>query len=120
MDIPFRQVSWTGNPTNPTESVSKGVEWDGQLVSEASQLLIGRDELLSRAVVDCSTFTFDSAAWRGIVVGKSKVADDNDDIVHYVLLIRPLRGSTQVYERVGVGILLDTHISRGTTTVYLR
>ncbi|KAL2689153.1 hypothetical protein Neosp_003205 [[Neocosmospora] mangrovei] len=120
MDIPFRQVSWTGNPKNPTENVPEGAEWDGQLTAEASQLLIEEDELLSRAVIDCSAFTFDSATWRCVVVGKSKVGDESGDIVHYVLLIRPLGGSAQVYERVGVGKLLGTHISRGTTTVYLR
>ncbi|WAO87250.1 Protein kinase domain-containing protein [Fusarium falciforme] len=120
MDIPFRQVSWTGNPTNPIESVSEGEEWDGQLTAEASQLLVDEDELSRRAVIDCSTFTFDSAAWRCIVVGKSKVADESGDVVHYVLLIRPLGGLAQVYERVGVGILLGAHISRGTTRVYLR
>ncbi|UPK91666.1 hypothetical protein LCI18_002601 [Fusarium solani-melongenae] len=120
MDIPFRKVSWTGNPTNPVENIPEGEEWNGQLTAEANQLLVDEDELSRRAVIDCSTFTFDSAAWRCIVVGKSKVANERGDVVHYVLLIRPLGGSAQVYERVGVGILLGTHVSRGTTRVYLR
>ncbi|RSL56431.1 hypothetical protein CEP54_008829 [Fusarium duplospermum] len=120
MDIPFGQVDWVGNPTNPAGTIQEGAEWDGQLTAEANQLLIDEDELLGRAVIDCSTFKFDSTVWRCVVVGKSKVENESGDVDHYVLVIRPLGGSSQVYERVGVGKLLGTHISTETTKVYLR
>ncbi|RSL50901.1 hypothetical protein CEP53_008631 [Fusarium sp. AF-6] len=38
MDIPFGQVDWTGNLTNPTGSVPEDVEWDGQLTAEHVQV----------------------------------------------------------------------------------
>ncbi|KAL6835734.1 hypothetical protein J3E69DRAFT_352248 [Trichoderma sp. SZMC 28015] len=119
MDIPFQQVNWTGNLQNPFDSSSHKASCDNRLHAKANQLLLLSDEteLLRRVRIDSKNNTFDCNSWKCVVVGKDKAANDNGEIVHYVLLVRSVSCAAQTYERVGVGALLAGHISPVTESI---
>lgn len=114
LDIPFSQVSWLKNPTNPFGAeASLSDSWDGRLHATANALLIGEQELLKRVVLDCDSHHYDRRTWRCVVLGKSKVEGGNAEVGNYALLIRPISSADapDTYERVGAGILWESHFS---------
>lgn len=119
MDIPFKKVHWTGNLQSPFGTPAHKEKWDKRLRAEANELLIDKIELSERATLDCNDYSFDSNTWKCIVVGKDKSGDENEEIVHYVLLVRLVSCDSQTCERVGVGFLLADHISPNTETVFI-
>ncbi|KAL6691323.1 heterokaryon incompatibility domain-containing protein [Trichoderma pleuroticola] len=121
LEIPFEQVHWSGNPKSPFRFSGHEVQCDNRLHAEAKQLLLlfGETELLSRVTIDSKEYTFDQNSWRCIVVGKDKVANEDGEIVHYVLLVRSVSCAPRTYERVGVGALLAGHISPVAESVFV-
>ncbi|KAK0763517.1 hypothetical protein N5P37_002894 [Trichoderma harzianum] len=113
MEIPFDLVHWTRNPESPFRFAAQEAQCDDRLHAKANQLLLltGEGDLLSRVKVDSKDYSFDQNSWKCIVVGKSKAANEDEEIVHYVLLVRSVSCAPQTYERVGVGSLLAGHIS---------
>ncbi|KAL6790911.1 hypothetical protein J3E68DRAFT_411615 [Trichoderma sp. SZMC 28012] len=121
MKIPFDQVDWIGNLESPFRFSANGAQCDNRLHAKANPLLPSSDEteLLSRVRVDSKNYTFDHNSWKCVVVGKDKVANEDGEIVHYVLLVRSVLCAPRTYERVGVGVLLEGHISPGTNNIYV-
>lgn len=121
MGIPFKEVNWMGNFVDPFGPPSDRADWDGRLLAYANQLLIDEGELSKRSKIDQMDSKIDPIGWRCIVCGESKLSDDQGRFLQYVLLIHQTH-STEVlatYERVGVAVLLDTHIVPGTTKVWV-
>ncbi|KAI8304104.1 hypothetical protein K4K59_012923 [Colletotrichum sp. SAR11_240] len=121
MEVPFGGVTWTGDLENPFQPGFDDAKWDGRVVAKAKRLAIDDDEFEERCTVDLSLYKFEPNRWKCVVVGESKVANEDGDKNQYVLFIRErLSGVTiPVYERVGVGILLQTQVAGETTIVYI-
>lgn len=121
MDIPFGEVTWTGDLENPFQSGLDNTEWNGQLVAKAKRLAIDDGEFEERCKVDLSLYKSEPSSWKCVVVGESKVPNEDGDKNQYVLLIRKRSAvvATPVYERVGVGILLQSQVGLGTIKVHL-
>lgn len=121
MEIPFGGVAWTGDVETPFQPGFDDAKWDGRLVAKARRLAIEDAEFDEKCQVDSSLYKFDPSCWKCVVVGKSKVANEAGDKNHYVLLIRERSSGVtpSVYERVGVGILLQTHVGVETTIVHI-
>lgn len=119
LDIPFGQVTWTGNvkPFRPQSDAP----WDGRLQVETNELLIDKDELEKRVEADLSGSQLDPVGLRSVVVGRSKVANQDGTFDQYVLLIRQIPSDAMpvAFERVGAGKLLDVHIGRDCVMVDL-
>ncbi|CAI0644692.1 unnamed protein product [Colletotrichum noveboracense] len=121
MDVPFDEVTWTGDLENPFKAGFDETEWDGQLTAKVKGLAIDDGEFEERCKIDLSLYKFDPNSWKCVVVGKSKVSKQDGGIDQYVLLVRERSSSVTppIYERVGVGILLQTHVTLGTTVVHI-
>ncbi|KAF5020854.1 hypothetical protein F66182_7109 [Fusarium sp. NRRL 66182] len=121
MEIPFKQVNWMGNFIDPLGSLSNEADWDGRLLAQANNLLIDQAELETKSRIDRGDCKIDCIHWKCVVCGQSKLSDEYGNFDHYVLLIRqtPSGGAMNTYERVGVGVLLGTHIVPGTTEVWV-
>jgi hypothetical protein len=119
MDIPFKQVNWRGNPRSPFSITETNAECDSQLRAEANQLLIDEIKLSKIATIDSHEYTFDPASWKCIVVGESKVAQQDSEIAYYVLLVRSVSRILKTYERVGVGVFSCTHFSIESERIFL-
>ncbi|EQB52770.1 hypothetical protein CGLO_07576 [Colletotrichum gloeosporioides Cg-14] len=121
MDIPFGEVTWTGDLENPFKPGFDDTEWNGRLVAKAKRLAIDDGEFEERCKVDLSLYKFEPRSWKCVVVGESKVANEDGDKNQYVLLIRKRSSvvATPVYERVGVGILLQTQVGLGSIKIHL-
>ncbi|KAH6949464.1 hypothetical protein DER45DRAFT_620035 [Fusarium avenaceum] len=119
LDIPFGQVTWTGN-LKPFRS-QLNAPWDGRLQVGTNELLIDKDELDKRVEADMSGSQLDPVGLRSVVVGKSKVANQDGTFDQYVLLIRqiPSDAMSVAFERIGAGKLLDVHIGRDCAMVDL-
>lgn len=113
MDIPFNGVNWTGRITRSDE--------EDRLLGEASHVSIDETELYNNTVLDSTEFKFDPGTWMCIVVGDMKTKRENEDVTHYVLLVRmeSLDVLPHSYKRVGVGMLASAHIVPGTTSISL-
>ncbi|KAJ0373181.1 hypothetical protein COL26b_008663 [Colletotrichum chrysophilum] len=121
MDIPFGEVAWTGDLENPFQSGFDDTGWHGRLIAKAKRLAIDDGEFEERCNVDLGLHKFQPSSWKCVVVGESKVANMNGDKNQYVLLIRERSSGVTppVYERVGVGILLQMHVAMETAIVYV-
>lgn len=117
MEIPFEQVDWIENPESPFGFSAHGAQCDSRLHAKANQL-INNPMLLDKVTLDSKDYSFDQNSWKCIVVGKSK-ANEDSEIVHYVLLVRSVPCAPQTYERVGVGALLADHISPATESIFV-
>ncbi|KAF4448953.1 hypothetical protein F53441_7722 [Fusarium austroafricanum] len=115
MDIPFGKVAWTGNVKKPFGDVA----WEGRMQADAHELLISRADLEERAQADLSDMQLDPVGLRCVVVGTSKVDNQDGTVDQYVLLIRQISSHAASYERVGAGIILDIHVGQGCATVDL-
>lgn len=95
---------------------------DRRLRAKASKLRLDGVQLMEKAVLDVQGTEFIEDSWRCVLVGRKQRGGEEHDAVHYVLLIRPVSCSGQsdnLYERVGVAILLESHISVETTPVFI-
>ncbi|KAE9572791.1 hypothetical protein CGMCC3_g11145 [Colletotrichum fructicola] len=121
MDVSFDEVTWTGDLENPFKAGFDETEWDGQLAAKVKRLAIDDGEFEERCKIDLSLYKFDPNSWKCVVVGKSKVSKQDGSIDQYVLLVRERSSSVTppIYERVGVGILLQTHVTLETTVVHI-
>ncbi|KAK1841566.1 tol-like protein [Colletotrichum chrysophilum] len=121
VEIPFGGVTWTGDLENPFQSSFDDAKWDGRLRAKARRLVIEDDEFEERCKVDLSLQKFEPNSWKCVVVGKSKGANQEGDMNQYVLLVHERLSSVvpPVYERVGVGILLQTHVALETTIFHI-
>ncbi|KAF0329547.1 tol-like protein [Colletotrichum asianum] len=121
MNIPFGEVTWTGDLENPFQPGFDDAKWDGRLVAKAKGLAIDDGEFEERCTVDLSLYKFEPSRWKCVVVGESKVANEDGDKNQYVLLIRERSSgvTTPIYERVGVGILFQTQVAVETTIVHI-
>ncbi|RFN45633.1 tol-like protein [Fusarium flagelliforme] len=119
LDIPFGNVNWTGDVTNPFNEYyhEDEVPWDRGLQVKARELAIGEDILKNRIRIDRTYSEMDPKEIICAVVGTSKLANDDGTTDQYVLLLRWT--SPCVYERCGVGILLDIHIQPESFPVYV-
>lgn len=116
MDIPFAGVDWTGNVRGPPDAAG-----DGRVSAEASELRVSGEDSMSRAVLDVQSVEFVEDSWKCVLVGRKK-GGRQDDAEHYVLLLRRLPSSDpsdDLYERVGVAVLLDSHLSVETSSVFI-
>lgn len=116
MDIPFAGVDWTGNVRGPPDAAG-----DGRVSAEASELRVSGEELMARAVLDVQDVVFVEDSRKCVLVGKKKGGRD-DDAEHYVLLLHHLPSSDasdDLYERIGVAVLLDSHLSVETSSVFI-
>ncbi|KAJ4865530.1 heterokaryon incompatibility protein (HET) domain-containing protein [Trichoderma breve] len=89
------------------------------VATDRSKAILGLQSRLARAFESkaCYDYSFDQNCWKCIVVGKDKVVNEDGEIVHYVLLVRSVSFAPQTYERVGVGALLEGHISPATESI---
>ncbi|QYS92813.1 Protein kinase domain-containing protein [Trichoderma simmonsii] len=117
MEIPFEQVDWIKNPESPFGFSAHGAQCDSRLHAKANKL-INSPKLLDRVTLDSKDYSFDQNSWKCIVAGKSK-ANEDSEVVHYVLLVRSVSCAPQTYERVGVGALLADHISPATESIFV-
>ncbi|KAI1350966.1 hypothetical protein F5Y01DRAFT_315249 [Xylaria sp. FL0043] len=93
-DIPFGKVDWTEDLPNPFVGELQNGVCTRVLAARARKLTIKRKDMDGRKKKEA---------------GKS----EDENLSHYVLLIRPSPGSQSqdMYERVGMGILTPTHFS---------
>lgn len=118
LDVPFNTVSWQGNLQNPFGPGADKDNWDGSLCATANKLLADEGEISRGMVMDDLDAPYDRDTWLCVVLGKNKTSDGGAKKILYVLMIQPLpTGNTQAYERVGVGILHEDHISADTASV---
>ncbi|KAI0813430.1 hypothetical protein GGR55DRAFT_703415 [Xylaria sp. FL0064] len=113
-DIPFGKVDWTEDLSNPFVGELQNGVCTGILAARARKLTIKRKDMDGRVALDMDVLPgFDGGDWRCITVGKKKAGSEDENLSHYVLLIRPLPGSQSqdIYERIGIGILTPTHFS---------
>ncbi|KAI1284210.1 hypothetical protein F5Y07DRAFT_349037 [Xylaria sp. FL0933] len=116
-DIPFGKVDWTEDLPNPFVGERQNGVCTGVLAARARKLTIKRKDMGGRVALDMDVLSdFDGGCWRCITVGKKKKEagkSEDENLSHYVLLIRPSPGSQSqdMYERVGIGILTPTHFS---------
>ncbi len=125
MDIPFDGADWTTDLQSPFKAGTN--DWDKRhwepdastratdLLASARRLTINRLDMLTRVVFD-EPREYDVETLRCIIVGKQKKGEQVDDPIHWVLIIRSVlkrnsSGLYALYERVGVGYLLASHIS---------
>jgi len=120
LDVPFGKVNWTGDVANPfNDHCGKDeVPWDGGLQVVAHNLAIGEDILKNRVRTDRTYSKMDPKEFICAVVGTSKLTNDDGTTDQYVLLLRHLSPPC-VYERIGVGVLLDIHIQPESFPVYV-
>lgn len=116
MVIPFAGVEWTENVRGLPDAAG-----DGRVSAEASGLQVSGEELMARAMLDMQGVKFVEDSWKCVLIGKKKSWQE-DDAVHYVLLIRRVDSSgssDDLYERVGVAVLLASHLSLKTSPVFI-
>jgi hypothetical protein len=120
LDVPFGKINWTGDVANPfNEYYHKDeVPWDGGLQVKARELAIGEDTLKSRVRTDRIYSKMNPKEFICAVVGTSKLTNDDGTTDQYVLLLRHM-SPLCVYERCGVGILLDIHIQPESFPIYV-
>ncbi|KAJ0281145.1 hypothetical protein CBS470a_008446 [Colletotrichum nupharicola] len=82
MDVPFDEVTWTGDLENPFKAGFDETEWDGQLTAKVKGLAIDDGEFEERCKIDLSLYKFDPNSWKCVVVGKSKVSKQDGGIDH--------------------------------------
>jgi hypothetical protein len=121
MDIPFEQIDWTkDNIRSPFGAESRCQSGGGRstraattLVALARKMNIGTLELLKRVVFDTDSQDSDYNSLWCVTVGKDKTGDEEVARAHYVLVTKSLSlgGSRDFHQRVGVGRLLNSHIS---------
>ncbi len=132
MKIPFDGVVWTKDLKSPFKAGTN--DWDKRhwepdastratdLLGVARRLSISRVDMLTRLFFD-ERKEYDMDTLRCIVVGKEKTEVATGEPVHWVLVINPIIvvESYELYERVGVGYLLSSHIpSSGASLVRVR
>ncbi|KAI0469250.1 hypothetical protein F4859DRAFT_487482 [Xylaria cf. heliscus] len=121
MKIPFGKVDWTNDLQNPYENYYEDLGEEehpsvSRLFASARSLEIEGSDLFSRITLDMDVRSdFDKDRWKCIRLGKDK----GDTGINYVLLIRPVNTDDDVYERIGAGVLLDSHFSRPGQPVWL-
>lgn len=118
LEIPFADVEWMGNIQRPLDSTG-----DVRLRADASWLRVGAAELTERAVLDVQGAEIVEDSWRCVLVGKKRAERGEDNVAHYVLLVRPVFSSSgqpgDLYERIGVATLLAAHLSVETSSVFI-
>jgi hypothetical protein len=115
LDVPFGKVNWNGGVTNPFSSQTD-FPWGGRLQAKAHGLLMSGQEFESRIRTDqCSKL--DPTDQKCVVVGTSKVTNHDGTTNQYILLLR--QKSADLYERAGVGIVLDIHIDPESIGVWI-
>ncbi|KAI8231126.1 hypothetical protein K4K54_000250 [Colletotrichum sp. SAR 10_86] len=97
MEIPFGEVTWTGDVENPFQPGFDDAKWDGRLLAKAKQLAIDDCEFEKRCKVDLSLYKFDPNSWKCVVVGKSKVSKQDGGIDQYVLLTHVALETTVIH-----------------------
>ncbi len=120
--IPFGKVDWTTELENPYEDHHADPDEDQNpggsdmlpLIAWAPSLEIEGSDLFGRIALDMDIRAdFDKDEWKCIRLGKDK---PGSGVNNYVLLIRSINISGG-YERIGAGVLLDSHISRARESV---
>ena len=119
LDVPFGKVNWTGDIANPFSTYygREDLPWDGGLQATAHQLSIGEESLKSRVQTDLTYVKVDPKEFKGVVIGTGRFTNESRTTDQYVLLIQ--QESLGIYKRIGVGTLLDIHISPETELVYI-
>lgn len=112
LGVPFSTVSWEGNLKNPFADGADEA-WDGSLSATANKLLLEQKDAARWIVPDGKDCQYDQETWLCVVLGKTEASEEETMKTQYVLLVRPSpRGKSQAYERVGVGVLYDSHVSQ--------
>ncbi|KAI0197247.1 hypothetical protein EV127DRAFT_507503 [Xylaria flabelliformis] len=118
LDIPFGDVSWTGDLKNPLPTA----DYDDaapipniiSLDACARKITIKRFDIFVSVTLDTLEAVdeeFRQGLWRCITVGKDKTPNARGQAAYYVLLIRPVDRSRNIYERVGAGVLYTSEFS---------
>jgi hypothetical protein len=120
LEIPFGEVDWTGDLENPFLADNPDTILTTGIVASARKITIDELELFSSVTLDTDVDNpdFTHSQWRVITVGKSKEVNmHDDDMLYYVLLVRPVPLNKSrhtgeivdrfrpIYERAGVGVL---------------
>jgi hypothetical protein len=118
LGVPFSTVSWEGNLKNPFANGANGDAWDGSLSATANKLLLEAKDAARWIVPDGKDYQYDQVTWLCVVLGKTKASEEETAKAQYVLLVRPSSSTKpQAYERVGVGVLYDSHVSQETASI---
>ena len=103
---------------NPFADGADNDAWDGSLSATANRLLLDAKDAGRWIVPDGNGDQYDQATWLCVVLGKAKASEEETMKAHYVLLIRPSSSEKpQAYERAGVGVLYDSHVSQETASI---
>ncbi|ORY70464.1 uncharacterized protein BCR38DRAFT_504044 [Pseudomassariella vexata] len=109
LEIPFGEIVWTGDLENPFADGSREKISEQGLVARASAFTVqGPNQLI---ILDMDTQSDPNRNLRRcITVGKQEKENQLGELLHYVLLIRPILlddfDSVFHYERVGLGSLV--------------
>ncbi|KAJ8123212.1 hypothetical protein ONZ43_g783 [Nemania bipapillata] len=117
LDIPFGDVSWTGDLENPLPTAdyedAATVPNIASLDARARKITIKDFNTLFSVTLDTRE-TADKRfrkLWRCITVGRDKTPNARGQTANYVLLIRRINKSPPTYERVGAGVLYTSEFS---------
>ncbi|VUC21240.1 unnamed protein product [Clonostachys rosea] len=122
IDVPFGFVTWLPSIHNRSEDASIGKAWDGSLIAEANDLVIDGPDLDKRITLDAQRNAYDTSTWKSVVLGRGTVKlKPSGELPHYVILVRQLSSGKELddYERVGVGVLEQSHFSSSSIKVRL-
>ncbi|KAJ4005495.1 hypothetical protein NW766_011044 [Fusarium irregulare] len=119
LDLPFGKVNWTGDVTNlfSTQPDQDNLPWEEGLQAVAHELSIEEEDLKNRVRTDLIYARMDPKDFKCVVVGTSKLTNDDGITDQYVLLIQ--QKSPGLYKRIGVGTLLSFHIRPEIGSVYI-
>lgn len=118
LDIPFGDVSWTGDLKNPLPTANYNdaapIRDITSLDARARKITIKTVDMIVSVTLDTLEAVdkeFQKGLWRCITVGRDKTPNARGQTANYVLLIRPADKSRDIYKRVGAGVLYTSEFS---------
>ncbi|KAI8625091.1 hypothetical protein F5Y19DRAFT_479965 [Xylariaceae sp. FL1651] len=118
LDIPFGDIIWTGDLKNPLPTA----DYDDvapipnitSLVANARKITIKWFDMFVSVTLDTLEAVdkdFHNGLWKCVTVGSEETPNARGQTANYVLLIRPVDGSRDIYQRVGAGVLYTSEFS---------
>jgi hypothetical protein len=123
MDVPFEKAWWDERLTSPFERTAlnvpkgrKGGELSLEILTYVERFVVDRYDEGMRMILDEAGREF-TAPIECVIIGSKKESDPEGRLLHYILLVTRLpEDGIDVYERVGVGTLLQGRNSRVSST----
>ncbi|KAI0556251.1 hypothetical protein F4679DRAFT_578374 [Xylaria curta] len=118
-DIPFGDVSWTGDLKNPladydVDATTPILNNITSLDARARKITIKSFDMFVGVTLDTLNAVdkgFQRGLWRCVTVGRDKTPNARGQTANYVLLIRAVGKSRNIYQRVGAGVLYTSEFS---------